>query len=128
MAVPAVLFAIITVLAGVIVLGDVIGEPGSGIKKLAATHVVVAVTGVVLLLVALVDASRGTIWVSLLALLLAGAIGAVTLTRNRRPARDRATVPEGQAHLPVPVVVVHGAAAVLTLLLVLLTASSHGAI
>jgi hypothetical protein len=128
MAVPAVLFAIITVLVGVIVLGDVIGEKGSGLKKLAATHVVVASTGVIVLLIALVDASRGAVWVSFLALFLAGAIGVATLSLNRRPDRDPATVPEGQSHLPVPVVVIHGAAAGLTLLLVLLTASSAGVI
>jgi hypothetical protein len=126
MAVPAVLFAIITVLVGVIVLGDVVGEAGSRLKKLAATHVVIAATGVTVLLVALVDASRGTVWVSFLALVVAGVIGLATLTLNRRPDRDPAQVPEGQAHLPLPVVVIHGAAAVLTLLLVLLTASSRG--
>jgi hypothetical protein len=126
MAVPAVLFAIITVLVGVIVLGDVVGEAGSRLKKLAATHVVVAATGVTVLLIALVDASRATVWVSFLALLVAGAIGLATLTLNRRPDRDPAQVPEGQAHLPLPVVVIHGAAAGLTLLLVLLTAGSRG--
>jgi hypothetical protein len=126
MAVPAVLFAIVTVLVGVIVLGDVVGEAGSRLKKLAATHVVVAAAGVTVLLIALVDASRVTLWVSFLALLVAGFIGLATLTWNRRPDRDPAQVPEGQAHLPLPVVVIHGAAAGLTLLLVLLTAGSRG--
>src|SRR5580700_9291412 len=113
MAVPAVLFAIITVLVGVIVLGDVVGEAGSRLKKLAATHVVIAATGVTVLLVALVDASRGTVWLSFLALVVAGVIGLATLTLNRRPDRDLAQVPQGQAHLPLPVVVIHGAAALL---------------
>jgi hypothetical protein len=125
-AVAAVLFAIITVFVGVIVLGDVVGLPGSGLKRLAATHVGVATTGVILLLIALVNANRGTAWISFGALLLAGTIGVLTLTLNRPPQTEESASRKEQGHLPLPVVVIHGALAVLTLLLVLATASSAG--
>lgn len=85
MAVPAVLFAIVTVLVGGVALGDVMGDTGPGQKRLAATHVVIAATGVAVLLVALVDASRATVWMAFAALVLAGGLGLATLSANRRP-------------------------------------------
>lgn len=125
----AVLFAILTVLVGVFVLGDVVGPPGAGVKRLAATHVGVALAGVALLLVALVNASRGTAWISFAALVAAAAVGLATLTVNRAPGEDiTPEVRKQQGHLPVPVVVVHGAAALFTLVLVLAAAASSGAI
>ncbi len=127
MEVAAILFAIITVLVGVFVLGDLVGEAGSGVKRLAASHVGIALTGVILLLVALVDASRGTAWVSFAALVVAGSVGLMTLTLNRPPG-DTGTTRKEQGHLPLPVVVIHGAAALLTLLLVLAAISTVGAV
>jgi hypothetical protein len=127
LAVAAVLVAIVTVLVGVVVLGDVVGPPGSGIKRLAFTHVGVALVGVTLLLVALVDASRGMTWISLAALVLAGGIGGATLTVNRPPGRDGAATAAQrteEGHLPLTVVVIHGAAAILTVVLVLAAAAA----
>jgi len=128
MAVMAVLFAIITVLAGVVALGDVVmSDAGSGLKRLAIAHVGVAATGVVLLLVAVVGVSRGQAWASLVVLLVAGVIGLTTLALSRRP---RTAVPDSdpKPKVPFPVVIVHGAAALVTMATVLAAAAGSGLI
>jgi hypothetical protein len=126
MAVTAVLFAIVTVLVGVVALGDVVtSQAGSGLRRLAIAHVAFALTGVVFLLVAVVGVSRGPAWVSLIVLLLAGFLGLTTLAFTRRPSRlSPDAVPK--ARVALPVVIVHGAAAVITLLTVLAAAAGSG--
>lgn len=127
MDVAAFLVAIVTVLVGVVVLGDIVGPPGSGIKRLAFGHAGVALAGVTVLLVALVEASRAMTWVGLAALVLAGGIGVATLTINRPPGPDGAATAAQrteEGHLPLTVVVIHGAAAILTVVLVLAAAAS----
>ncbi len=128
MAVMAVLFAIITVLAGVVALGDVVmSDAGTGLKRLAIAHVGVAATGVVLLLVAVVGVSRGQAWASLVVLLVAAVIGLTTLALTRRP---HTAVPDSdpKPRVPMPVVVVHGAAALVTMATVLAAAAGSGLI
>ena len=134
MAVTAVLFAIITVLAGVVALGDVVmSGAGAGLKRLAVVHVSLAAAGVILLLVAVVSLSRGPAWASFIALLVAGALGLTTLTLTRRTPRGGAEMPEpatvGEPSVPpsravpMPVVIAHGVAAVITILAVFFAAA-----
>jgi hypothetical protein len=126
MAVMAVLFAIVTVLVGVVALGDVVmSDAGPGLKRLAITHVGVAATGVVLLLVAVVGVSRGQAWASLVVLLVAGVIGLTTLALTRRP-RAPGSDSHPKAKVPLPVVIVHGAAALVTIATVLAAAAGSG--
>lgn len=124
MAVSALLFAIVTVLVGVVALGDVVmGDAGAGLKRLAVAHVGLAATGVILLLVAVVGVSRGTAWASLIALLVAAAMGLTTLALTRRQAPAGATPKRGVA---LPVVIAHGAAALVTIGTVLAAAAGNG--
>jgi hypothetical protein len=126
MAVTALLFAIITVLVGVVALGDVVtGDSRSGLKRLAVIHVGCALAGVVLLLVAVVGVSRGPAWASLIALLIAAGLGLTTLALIRR--RSRAVAAAGPApRVPLPVVIAHGAAAAITIVSVLAAAVGGG--
>ena len=126
MAVTALLFAIITVLVGVVALGDVVtGDSQLGLKRLAVIHVGFALAGVVLLLVAVVGVSRGPAWASLIALLIAAALGLTTLALTRR--RNRLVAAAGPApRVPLPVVIAHGAAAVITIVSVLAAAVGSG--
>jgi hypothetical protein len=125
MGVAAVLFSIVTVLVGMVALGDVVmGDAASGLKRLAGAHVGFALTGVILLLVALVDVSRATAWASLGALLVTGTIGLSILAWTRRPGRTVDAAAAGT--VPMPVVIIHGAAAFLTVVSVLVTAASRG--
>lgn len=126
MAVMAVLFAIVTVLVGVVALGDVVmSDAGSGLKRLAIAHVGVAAAGVVLLLVAVVGVNRGPAWASLVVLLVAGVIGLTTLALTRRP-RPGASDLDPKLKVPLPVVIVHGAAAFATIATVLAAAAGSG--
>jgi hypothetical protein len=124
-AVTALLFAIVTVLVGVVALGDVMGNGGAGLRRLAVAHVGLAATGVILLLVAVVGESRGIAWASLVALLVAAAVGLTTfaLTRPPAPAEAGAT---SKRRVPLPVVIAHGAAALVTIGTVLAVAAGNG--
>jgi hypothetical protein len=124
--VTAVLFAIVTVLAGVVALGDVVmNDAGTGAKRVAVAHVTSAAIGIILLLVAVVGVSRGPAWASFTALLVAGGLGLTTLVLTRRPRRRTADEPSSHG-VPLPVVVVHGAAAVITIVSVLAAAAGTG--
>jgi hypothetical protein len=126
MVATAFLFAIITVLAGVVALGDVVmSDAGTGAKRLAVAHVTLAAIGIILLLVAVVGASRTPAWASFTALLVAGGLGLTTLVLTRRPRRRPAVEPSSQG-VPLPVVIVHGAAAIITIATVLAAAAGSG--
>ena len=102
MVVTAVLFAIVTVLAGVVALGDVVmSDAGVGAKRLAVAHVSLASVGIILLLVAVVAVNRGPAWASFTALLVAGALGLTTLILTRSAAiSDRGAVRPKAAEAP----------------------------
>jgi hypothetical protein len=131
-ALAAVLVAIVTVLVGTILLGDVATPAASpAVRARLAGHLLLAAVGVVLLLVATVADSRKLTWITLLVLLGAGALGLLTLRLTGVRRRGAAARPEegGDGRRPatappIAVVVVHGAVAALTILLVLLAALS----
>jgi hypothetical protein len=126
MVVTAVLFAIVTVLAGVVALGDVVmSDAGVGAKRLAVAHVSLASVGIILLLVAVVAVNRGPAWASFTALLVAGGLGLTTLILTRRP-RRRAVDDPPSGGVPLPVIVIPGAAAVITIVSVLVAAAGTG--
>src|SRR5580700_9367747 len=94
MVVTAVLFAVVTVLAGVVALGDVVmSDAGTGAKRVAVAHVSLAGIGIILLLVAVVGVNRGPAWASFTALFVAGLLGLTTLVLTRRPRRRTADDP-----------------------------------
>ncbi len=126
MVVTAVLFAIVTVLAGVVVLGDVVmSDAGTGAKRAAVAHVTFAAIGIILLLVAVVAVNRGPAWASFTALVVAGALGATTLVMTRGPRRRNPD--DASTHgVAFPVVVIHGAAAFVTIVAVLAAAAGSG--
>jgi hypothetical protein len=125
-AVTALLFAIVTVLVGVVALGDVVmGDAGAGLKRLAVAHVGLAATGVILLVVAVVGVSRGPAWASLVALSAAAALGLTTLALTRRPApAGEGAIPK--RHVALPVVIAHGAAALITIGTLLAAVAGNG--
>jgi hypothetical protein len=131
MGLAAVLVAIITVLFGTVALGDVATPSASGdVKMRVAGHLLLAGTGLVLLLVAVVAASGRLAWVSLIVLLGAASLGLATLVRAARRADEAAATTDpdrpAPAGAPRTVVVLHGGAAGLTILLVLLAAVRMG--
>jgi hypothetical protein len=128
----ATILAILTVLVGMAALAHVSTPHASRpLRRLIAGHLSLAFAGVVLLLVAVVGASGGIAWASFAVLMCTGLVGLGVLLRARREAPGVGSMLEsGQlleegrvdSPVPVPVVVLHGAAAILTLLLVVLTA------
>lgn len=123
----AVILAMVTVLVGMVALGALATPSGpSPLRSLVTGHLVCAFTGVVVLLIAVVGASRGLALLSFGVLFGTGVLGLSVLLRARHtePAPpgpdedpDRKVGP-----VPLPVVVLHGAAAVGTIVVVFLTA------
>jgi hypothetical protein len=130
MGLVAVIFSILTVLFGTVALGEV-ATPAStgGVRALVAGHLLLALCGFVLLLVAVVGASQGVAWGSFVVLVGAAVLGVSTLLRSSRTrgGGDGADpAPDAEAgsasSVAVPVIVLHGAAALITITLVWLTA------
>jgi hypothetical protein len=125
----AVFLSMLTVLVGMAALSHVVTDRApSSLRTLVVGHVSFAFGGILLLLVAVVGASSGIAWTSFGVLVATGLLGATVLLRAPRvhPAApagaDKDVVPD-VGPVPVAVVVLHGAAAVGTILLVLLTAA-----
>ena len=131
MGLAAVIFAIVTVLFGTVALGEVATPSAtSSVRVLVGGHLLLAASGLVLLLVAVVAVSQGVAWASFAVLIGAAALGVSTLVGAGRshPAALAAQEEDQPAKpaVPVVVVVVHGAAAALTIVLVLLAAIGVG--
>ncbi|MEV4107793.1 hypothetical protein [Nonomuraea sp. NPDC049695] len=91
-------------------------------------HFALAAIGLVVWIAYLITDSRALAWTALILLVPVAALGFAMLARWIPTRRVRATVPTGQqsapaeSNFPVPVVVAHGVLAVVTVVLVLLTA------
>jgi manganese efflux pump family protein len=142
MGVAALITWIITALGGFVLLGTWISRGGMRPDDGAASrfppalilgHFLLAATGLVVWIIYLLADAEALTWVALVILLVVAALGLTMVTRWRR---DRAVVATAGApsparppeqHFPVAVVYLHGLLAVITLVLVLLTALGVGA-
>jgi hypothetical protein len=123
MGVGAVLFSIVRILMGTVALGDIAtASVTSRTKALVAGHLVLAGSGAVLLVVALLSLSRRTAWLSVAVLVAAATFGIALLSSVRLG--HRTGEPEDGAERPVwlRVVVAHGGAALLTVVFAVLMA------
>ena len=123
----AVILAMLTVLVGMVALGALATPSGpSALRSLVTGHLVCAFSGIVLLLVAVVGASRNLALASVGVLFATGLLGLSVLLRSRttlRPPPGPDSVPDRkEGTVPVAVAVLHGAAAVLTILVAFLAA------
>ncbi len=109
-------------------------EAGNRIRTpLIMSHFMLAAGGLVVWIVYLIAGTKALAWIALAALVVVALLGftmlAVWLRRRQgRAAATEATTPgtPAEQHFPVPVVVLHGLLAVVTLVLVLLTAADVG--
>lgn len=117
-------------------------QPGRRIRPLLIfTHLLLAATGLVLWIIYIAIDKKGLAWVAFGLLLVVASLGfaMLALWLQRRQAAP-ATAPAGlgtassmsegampaEQHFPVPIVALHGLAAAITLVLVLLTALDVG--
>jgi hypothetical protein len=123
MGVGAVLFSIVTILMGTVAVGDV-ATPSitPRTKVLVAGHLLLAGSGAVLLVVALLSVRRGTAWVSVAVLVAAATFGVAVLTRARLARRPADSEDGAERPVWLPVVVAHGGAALLTVFFAVLLA------
>lgn len=92
------------------------------VPPLIFSHFLLAAAGLILWIVYLITDINFLTWVAFGLLVIVAVLGDVMFLRWRRSRKD--ATPE--AHLPVPLVYVHGLFAVATILLVLLTALGIG--
>ena len=123
----AVILAMFTVLVGMLALGALATPSGpSTLRSLVTGHLVCAFSGIVLLLIAVVGASRNLALASFGVLFGTGLLGLSVLLRSRttpRPPPGPEEDPDRNVGtVPGAVVVLHGAAAVLTILVAFLAA------
>ena len=115
--VVALILLILTVLAGTALLAEV--APALAERRpiliLVSGHIVLAVSATVLWIVALVGDSGSVAWAAFAVLVAVAALGATALVRTLRPG----ALPR-EMKVSTPVVVVHGAAAALTIVLALI--------
>ena len=144
MDVAALIAWVVTAGGGFVLLGTWIARGGPRQAQAGATrfppalifgHFALAATGLVLWIVYVLTDAGALAWIALVLLLAVAALGLTMVTRWRK---DRAAVAAGPAgsaagaerpaeqHFPVPVVYLHGLLAVITLVLVLLTALGVG--
>lgn len=119
MSVAALILLIVTVLAGTALLAEVavVLTASRPVMVLVSTHVLLATAAVVLWILALIGDTAGLAWGTFVALLAVVALGATALVRTLRPG----VAPQG-TKLPRGVMIVHGAAAAVTVVLVLIAA------
>ena len=143
MAIAALVAWVLTALGGFLMLARWISHGGLGQQHdgatrfpagLVFTHLGLAAAGLVLWIIYLLTDVHRLAWVAFVLLVPVALLGFTMLARwipTRRPvavgtrglpARTIAEPDPAERHLPVPVVVAHGAFAVATLVLVLLTA------
>lgn len=115
MAVAAVILAFVTMLIGVMALGDLVeDDAGRPVQRVAVIHATVASLAVITLLVAFVTTDRAVAWVSAGAMVVAGAIG-LWLFRST-----------GTRAVSTPILAAHGAAAFATIVSVAVAAAAAG--
>ena len=117
--VAALIFLILTVLAGTALLAEVapaLTEHRS-LLVLVSGHILLAVSALAVLIVALVGSGTGLTWAAFAVLLGVVALGATALVRTLRPG----ALPR-EMRISTPVIVVHGGAAAITVVVVLIAA------
>jgi hypothetical protein len=117
MAVGAVLALVVGVLVGVLLLAEVAGVPG--LRRYKAGHLLLATAAIALVCGAAVAASGAVAWAAGAAVLAASSAGVLTWRRSLT-SRPAGTPPASPALL-----VIHGAAASLAFVLVILAAALH---
>ena len=152
MDIAALIIWIITALGGFVLLGTWIQRGGlrqqqSGVSRLPApvvlAHFLVAVVGLLLWIAFVASGTKALAWIDVALLVVIALLGFTMFVRwipVRRGAAARVATPAGvtaagatpagaadaavpaEAHLPVPVVAIHGLVAVTTLVLVVLAA------
>jgi manganese efflux pump family protein len=140
MAIAALITWVITALGGFILLGTWLSRGGLRARDAGASrfppglifgHFLLAATGLVLWIIYVITDADALTWVALAILAVVAALGFTMVVRWRQ---DRVAVGAGAAnpapppeqHFPVAVVYLHGLLAVVTLVLVLLTALGVG--
>jgi hypothetical protein len=132
---------IVTALGGAVLLGTWLSRGGLRARDAGASrfppglifgHFLLAATGLVVWIIYVITDTDALTWVALAILVVVAALGFTMVGRWRR---DRAAVATGgrtdaarppEQHFPVAVVYLHGLLAVITLILVLLTALGIG--
>jgi hypothetical protein len=110
---------LLAVLVGTLVLGDVNGPRGAAPPRpLLTGHVVCALAGVALLGVGAAIGSAAVVWIAAFLVAAAGLLGVMALARTLRRA-----VREGTLAPSLGLLIVHGAAALATLVLGILAAA-----
>jgi hypothetical protein len=113
MGLAAVVFIVIAVLVGTIVLADL--APGPGLRRVAGTHVTIALLAAVLVCVAAFAGGAPVAWLAVAAVAAAVSLGVVTWRRSLG----------GPTRVSAGLLIAHGAAAGLTLLFALLLAAGR---
>jgi len=113
MALGATLLIFVTILVGALLLTEIAAAGGS--RALVATHVTLALAASALVLIAALAASTSLEGAAAIALLLAGSVGVLTWRRSLARAQAKS--------VSRPLLVIHGAAAALSLLLITLAAA-----
>jgi hypothetical protein len=140
MKVAALITWVITALGGAVLLGTWLSRGGLRARETGASrfppglifgHFLLAATGLILWIIYLITDADALTWVALAILVIVAALGLTMVGRWRQ---DRAAAAASQTnaarppeqHFPVAVVYLHGLLAVITLVLVLLTALGVG--
>ena len=144
MDVAALIAWVVTAGGGFVLLGTWIARGGPRQAQAGATrfppalifgHFGLAATGLVLWIIYVLTDAGALAWIALVLLLAVATLGFTMVTRWRQDRAAVAVRPAGSAaaaerpaeqHFPVPVVYLHGLLAVITLVLVLLTALGVG--
>jgi hypothetical protein len=147
MNIAALIFWVVTALGGFLMLGIWItrGGPRTGTSRLPVPvlfgHLALAAAGLVVWIIYLINDSEALAWTAFVLLVPVALLGLTMLARWIPVYRARAAVPAGartapaggceagappERHFPVPVVAGHGLFAVITVVLVLLTALGVG--
>jgi manganese efflux pump family protein len=140
MKVAALITWVITALGGAVLLGTWLSRGGLRARETGASrfppglifgHFLLAATGLILWIIYLITDADALTWVALAILVIVAALG-LTMVGRWRQDRAAAAVSQTNAarppeqHFPVAVVYLHGLLAVITLVLVLLTALGVG--
>jgi hypothetical protein len=140
-AIAALITWIVTALGGFVLLGTWLSRGGLRARDAGASrfppgvifgHFLLAATGLVIWIIYVITDADALTWVALAILVVVAALGFTMVGRWRRDrvavgaGEDTTTARPPEQHFPVAVVYLHGLLAVITLVLVLLTALEVG--